>query len=240
MTSEEVLAQAPGFGDRRIGQPLWLAVLLSLAAFLTFSFFYVPGDVATLPHRFLANPFCQLIIATFVATLLYSLFQFLGLPVEGYHLRQRDSLDGTPPAAYTLRRFLSGREAYPQDRWLALLPHGLASPRLGTHLHTVLAQHHQQCLAPLQFSIWVMPMLGFIGTVVGIIQAIGGLEAALDRSGGEAGLATVLGGLSFAFDTTLLGLVLVIPLMIVQLLLRHRLAQQELHYRGLLLTGEHP
>lgn len=59
--------------------------------------------------------------------------------------------------------------------------------------------------------IWAMPILGFIGTVLGIGLAIGGFSGLLqsdidDIEVIKAGLASVAGGLSFAFDTTLLGL----------------------------------
>lgn len=61
--------------------------------------------------------------------------------------------------------------------------------------------------------IWAMPILGFIGTVLGISLAVGGFSQFLttnvsideiDRVTAELG--NVASGLSFAFDTTLLGL----------------------------------
>lgn len=61
--------------------------------------------------------------------------------------------------------------------------------------------------------IWAMPILGFIGTVLGISLAVGGFSEFLttnvsideiDRVTSELG--NVASGLSFAFDTTLLGL----------------------------------
>ena len=60
--------------------------------------------------------------------------------------------------------------------------------------------------------IWAMPILGFIGTVIGIGLAVGDFSGFLtgdienlDLVKNE--LSQVAGGLSFAFDTTLLGLV---------------------------------
>jgi hypothetical protein len=62
--------------------------------------------------------------------------------------------------------------------------------------------------------IWAMPILGFIGTVLGISLAVGGFSQFLTTSVSiddvqrvTAELGQVAGGLSFAFDTTLIGLV---------------------------------
>lgn len=61
--------------------------------------------------------------------------------------------------------------------------------------------------------IWAMPILGFIGTVLGISLAVGGFSEFLTSSVSideveavTAQLGEVASGLSFAFDTTLLGL----------------------------------
>ncbi len=62
--------------------------------------------------------------------------------------------------------------------------------------------------------IWAMPILGFIGTVLGISLAVGGFANFLtttvsidEISRVTAELGSVASGLSFAFDTTLIGLV---------------------------------
>jgi uncharacterized protein YoxC len=62
--------------------------------------------------------------------------------------------------------------------------------------------------------IWAMPILGFIGTVLGISIAVGGFANFLtttvsidEISRVTAELGSVASGLSFAFDTTLIGLV---------------------------------
>ncbi len=58
--------------------------------------------------------------------------------------------------------------------------------------------------------IWAIPILGFIGTVLGIGQAIDGfassLESAKDLATIKDSLGHVVKGLAFAFDTTFLGL----------------------------------
>jgi biopolymer transport protein ExbB/TolQ len=72
--------------------------------------------------------------------------------------------------------------------------------------------------------IWAIPLLGFIGTVVGISQAVNGFSGLL--KGAEQidkikeGIGTVTTGLAVAFDTTLLALfvsiVVMIPLVLVE------------------------
>ena len=61
--------------------------------------------------------------------------------------------------------------------------------------------------------IWSMPILGFIGTVIGISLAVGNFSSFLNVSGNDIELgmikerlSEVASGLAFAFDTTLLGL----------------------------------
>lgn len=52
--------------------------------------------------------------------------------------------------------------------------------------------------------VWAIPMLGFLGTVVGITQTLGGL----DFSNGATAVDNLKSGLYVAFDTTAIGLVL--------------------------------
>lgn len=59
--------------------------------------------------------------------------------------------------------------------------------------------------------IWTIPILGFIGTVVGLSQAIGSFTAVLAQTGVEASaikdnLKPVVSGLATAFETTLVAL----------------------------------
>ena len=63
----------------------------------------------------------------------------------------------------------------------------------------------------LKVFIWSLPILGFIGTVMGVSQAVASLGTGMN-SGGMDGmkesLNTVFGGLGTAFDTTLLALIM--------------------------------
>ena len=60
--------------------------------------------------------------------------------------------------------------------------------------------------------VWAIPVLGFIGTVMGLSKAIGNFAGTLNADTGDisaikANLTNVTGGLSVAFETTLIALV---------------------------------
>ena len=75
--------------------------------------------------------------------------------------------------------------------------------------------------ALVQGFVWAIPVLGFIGTVLGLSMAIGSFTAVLgtgqDVSAITGALGNVTAGLATAFDTTLVALVaaLVIQLLMV-------------------------
>lgn len=64
----------------------------------------------------------------------------------------------------------------------------------------------------LRVFIWAIPILGFIGTVIGIGEAVAGfsgqMNAAADISALKDKLGSITGGLGVAFDTTLVALVM--------------------------------
>jgi len=66
--------------------------------------------------------------------------------------------------------------------------------------------------------VWAIPLLGFIGTVLGISSAVNGFSGFLDKSAEieqiKEGIGTVTSGLAIAFDTTLLALLLSVIVMI--------------------------
>lgn len=66
----------------------------------------------------------------------------------------------------------------------------------------------------LKAFLWAIPILGFIGTVLGLSQAIGGMsfENVTDVTAVIASINGVTSGLGTAFDATLLGLVLAMAL----------------------------
>ncbi len=66
---------------------------------------------------------------------------------------------------------------------------------------------------------WATPMLGFLGTVVGITQALGGLDPKQLATDIQVAMDGLLAGLYVAFDTTALALSLSIVLMFVLFLI---------------------
>ena len=75
-------------------------------------------------------------------------------------------------------------------------------------------QHDSYALV--RIIIWATPMLGFLGTVVGITQALGDLDPKMLATSIQTAMDGLLAGLYVAFDTTALALSLSILLMFFQ------------------------
>jgi biopolymer transport protein ExbB/TolQ len=83
------------------------------------------------------------------------------------------------------------------------------------HLSDMDAARQQDTYGLARIVIWATPMLGFLGTVMGITQALGDLGGQVDGDMQNA-MNGLLSGLYVAFDTTALALTLSISLMFVQ------------------------
>ncbi len=136
-------------------------------------------------------------------------------------IRQLPRFVAQEPMTAVQRRILSldGRDR-PVARRLLWLLHYLENHDDAQRTHELL--RHQADLdadtaaasyRTAKLFIWAMPILGFVGTVLGISLAVGGFSEFLttnlnidDVSRVTAELGNVASGLSFAFDTTLLGL----------------------------------
>ena len=68
-------------------------------------------------------------------------------------------------------------------------------------------------LAPLSFVVWVLPILGFLGTVVGVSNSMGPLEALAKGESAAKIAPELLRNLRYPFDATFTGLVLLLPMM---------------------------
>lgn len=76
---------------------------------------------------------------------------------------------------------------------------------------------------PLTAAMWLLPLSGFLGTVIGMAAAIQSFDAVITGLGDDLGaLAPAVGGLATAFDTTLLALALVVPLKLFEVMLDGR------------------
>lgn len=91
----------------------------------------------------------------------------------------------------------------------------------------LLEQHRTARISWLLYGSWVLPISGFIGTVLGIRKAIQPLDefgdAGVEPQALSAALEEVVSGLELAFDTTLVGLVSVVPVVLIQVVLRLQL-----------------
>lgn len=68
-------------------------------------------------------------------------------------------------------------------------------------------------LAPLSFVVWVLPILGFLGTVIGVSNSMGPLEALATGESAAKVAPELLRHLRYPFDATFTGLVLLLPMM---------------------------
>ncbi len=65
--------------------------------------------------------------------------------------------------------------------------------------------------------LWLIPLSGFLGTVIGMAEAIGTFDMVITQMGDEmSALIPAVAGLAKAFDTTLLALALVVPLKLLE------------------------
>jgi len=179
-----------------IAVPVAVSAVLGVGVWLAVRYAFpeaAGGEEPALWLRLVSNGYCQGMLATLVGGAVYTLLQLWGLAME------EGGWDGPRLAGHLTGRSLDLRNGLagldPVDR------------------EVLLAARRRREQQPLQFVIWVLPMLGFIGTVLGITEAIGGLGTIVGGGGAdERSLGQVLGGLRFAFDTTLLGLAGTIPL----------------------------
>ena len=203
-------------------QPLLLSGALALA---TGAALYASTGEMAEPQgvwRYVANPFCVAIFAVGIWAVIYGLLELRGLRIDRSGGASRLSAwatarDGAPLVS-TENNVLTM-----QDR--AFL---WAETWEATRLRRA---------APTGYAIWVLPLLGFIGTVIGISGAIGGLGEVFADGDRETALQGVLAALRFAFDTTFAGLVLVIPVMALSTLIRLRSEEVRTDLTALALGG---
>ncbi len=78
------------------------------------------------------------------------------------------------------------------------------------------ADEQHDSYAMIRIITWAMPMLGFLGTVIGISATLGQMDASKLASGSQEAMNELTKGLYVAFDTTAVGLVLTMMVMFIQ------------------------
>lgn len=162
--------------------------------------------------RYLNNDFCLAILALGFWVVTYGVLQVYGAALEARALVSKQE------SSRLIRRLTAALDAD-----MLMSGEGANDPSLKA---TVAADRFEANrslrLAPINYAIWVLPLLGFIGTVIGISGAIGGLGGVFAEAGREEALTGVLADLRYAFDTTFVGLAMVIPAMGIATIYRTR------------------
>ncbi|URR36091.1 MotA/TolQ/ExbB proton channel family protein [Thermosynechococcus sp. HN-54] len=215
--------------------PLWLALAIAAVATVILYIFFLPLQGTYIGQLLLNRGWTQPVAVFFAwIVLVFTILKAIALFQQAPSLRQI-----WIPANYP---FISMRDILQLQQTLAqrrtLLPNRCARV-LGVFLSSgqreiaveAAAEDSGSAAAVTDASytiprvlVWAIPLLGFIGTVVGISQAVSGfssfLETAQDVNQIKEGIGGVTTGLAVAFDTTLVALVLsvlvMIPMVIVE------------------------
>ncbi|NOX53288.1 MAG: hypothetical protein GXP27_02395 [Planctomycetes bacterium] len=124
------------------------------------------------------------------------------------HIR---GLPAKPSESFLINRVLRGLEHF-----RVLNNHAEVAARLESQSN-IDANSVESSYTLIKVFIWAIPILGFIGTVIGISAAVGGFAATMESAQNvealKQALGSVTGGLATAFDTTLVALVMSILIM---------------------------
>jgi biopolymer transport protein ExbB/TolQ len=228
-----------GFSGGRFTSPnKFLAFLVGLL--LTLSFYaalYLPGIPQWLNDMFTRRgpcPYPTMLLFFWALALLFMKWRKLDLQKRAEKLPvmpQQPDFELTPVTARAVRERMRAIVDDP-SHFILLNRIDLALANLHNIGHTadvaailkIQAENDEAQIASsysmIQGFLWAIPVLGFIGTVQGLSQAIGAfattLAAGADMTALRASLQNVTGGLATAFETTLVALVCAL---ILQLLL---------------------
>jgi hypothetical protein len=189
-----------------------------------------PRFEGTLAHRYLQHPVEKVEICVFCTAVMSLLVKLIGSFFQRRAVRKLSlpAWDGKP---------LPASEAGPLLAHLARLPRPLRRSWVGQRCLAILdflhrrgssegLDDHVRCLSDndemsldasysfLGFLVWALPILGFLGTVLGIAESIAGVSPEQL----EKGLTSVTSGLALAFDTTGLALGLTLATMFIKFL----------------------
>lgn len=208
---------------------LWLAAAIALVATLGVYIVFLPFQQTYLGQLLLARGWTQPVALFFAWTvLIFTLLKAIGLAQQFPSLRQTWIPPNypltTPRDLAHLQQTLAQRRGLLPNRCARVLAAFMSSGQRAIATE-VAAEDSGNAAAATEASyaiprvlVWAIPLLGFIGTVVGISQAVSGfssfLETAQDVNQIKEGIGSVTTGLAVAFDTTLVALVLSVFVMI--------------------------
>ncbi len=233
-------AAAPDKSSPR-ADSIWASLVLGLplsAAVL--AFLHQPRFDGTRVQRYISHPIETVEVVVFCCAIAALVAKLWGC------LRQRRALRCNVLPEWDGERQPPG-EAQPLFARLAGLPRSVRRSWIGQRCRAVLdylcrrssaagLDDHVRVLADndamalessysfIRFLVWATPILGFLGTVLGITEAIAGVSPEQL----EKDLTNVTGGLATAFDTTGLALMLTMITMLVTFLVE-RIEQRTMH-----------
>jgi len=223
-----------------LSSSLFCSVIIAGLIYLLFRFFILCAneDFFQILQRYLNNKLCHLILFVFISITVYYIFQFIGIMNDKIIftiIKNNNKLSIFQKFFFIFSgRIISEHNQIEKNEKMNQVNSSENKVYDNNRLTKTIAlitsqQRKDEILAPLFFGIWVLPILGFIGTVIGITDAIKGLEPLMNTQGAEISMQGTMGdvisGLKFAFDTTLMGLVCVIPTMIMSISLRIQLSR---------------
>ncbi len=190
-----------------------LALISAFILALIFSFFVklllnLSTTLLDFHTMYFIHPMMTVIWLTGLTALGFALLQWLGITLE-----QRQKIGDKPSLFLKIFSKISGRPGLAAD---CLKSH---DPALQQSTLNYCQRQDKYPLLVLEFCIWLLPLLGFIGTIIGISGAMEKM-AVLFTLTQENNFTAVLNQLATAFYTTLFALVAVIPLMILLYILQ--------------------
>jgi len=195
----------------------WLSDRLGMAGF---------DWSASLVSRLAGDMLTLSMVIAMIIFALYGLGQGMGARGD-----RRSLVDGRgEPSAFS--QLLAGRS----PKLTTVLSAGADRKLFEAHF-----SYGRQCLmSPLRFAQWGFPVVGFIGTVIGVSDAVRQLPKAI-RGGRieESSLNGVLDGLHVAFDTTFIGLVAAVLVTLAIYVLDDMWDRNEIVAERLLANGRH-
>jgi biopolymer transport protein ExbB/TolQ len=219
--------------------PLWPPVIFGIASTVAFYGMIMGGplDNAWMRRYFLGHWVCVATVALFLVSL-------WSLSLKTYlAFRQKRLMDVSVDSLKTLIAVPEQVEPLKRSHWLLKLwgaqPNFIRHSWFGQRVEAVVKRQslrtsgvqldddlkevsqldgdrQHDSYGMIRIAVWAMPMLGFLGTVLGISQTLGAMDMKLLASQSQDVMNQLTSGLYVAFDTTALALSLTVVAMYIQ------------------------